>query len=101
MTFRVGQEVVCIKKGKWRYEGHHYWPRCPSYGEKLTIRSIFICPMTNKLNLRFEEITCGIHDELKIECGFNSERFRPVVKTNIEIFTAMLAPSPSKVTETV
>jgi hypothetical protein len=41
MTFRVGQRVVCIKKGKWRcYFGFSDATRFPEYGQIYTVAEI-------------------------------------------------------------
>ena len=100
MTFRVGQEVVCIHATKW-------YPRMGETnvvkGKKYTIRGFDGVLPEGTNGIVLEEIVNPVlpYNKGLGEAGFHPNQFRPVVKTNIEIFTAMLAPSPSKVTETV
>jgi len=79
MAFRVGQEVVCVDAGdqvEWLVDRATYTIRSMSNdGQYLRLVGIF---------------------PLGMDLGFFSRRFRPIVKTDISIFTAMLAPSPKK-----
>lgn len=101
MTFRAGQEVVCVDAAI-----HEEWTT-PGPGEVIfpgldgleqgavyTIRELYFQGET--LCVRLEEIIREYDFWGDCEVGFNAARFRPVVKTDISIFTAMLAPSPKK-----
>lgn len=94
--FEVGQKVVCVKRVSWML---HANPRvlCPNVGQVLTIRSM---QMTHcgRLGLRFEEIVNPPRDYAEgfQECCFLKDGFRPVTRTSIAIFQAMLAPQPKE-----
>lgn len=99
--FHVGQLVVCIdatpqknynKSGKLVQttdlleKGRIYTIRCvvPDY------------PFQNgpKLGLLLEDVIRVVSN--RFDFPFGAERFRPVQKTDISIFTAMLNPGPVK-----
>lgn len=98
MSFHVGQQVVCVDDTGWRV-----WRELsrPVKGRIYTIRALSLpclCTDPNELGLLLEEIVnptrlclCG-----PTEDAFFSRRFRPVRKTDISIFTAMLNPSPKE-----
>ncbi len=96
--FYVGQKVVCVV-GNWQPPN---WETVPSEGEGYTIRNIMTYP-NGKVGFWLEEIRnpsfgCFFFAEIT----FDSRGFRPVVTTNIDIFTAMLAPkSKERVLEKV
>ena len=97
MTFHVGQLVVCINDSEWDPgRRKDLWPRLPRKGEVLTVRACFVSGKGVD-GLRFEEILCGIHPKEKVECGFQAEHFRPIDRTDISVFTAMLTPVQSTV----
>ena len=75
MAFRVGQEVVCIDaKGvdALLTKGAHYRIRF------ISADYVYLVEVPGP------------------SMGFFPSRFRPIVKTDISIFTAMLAPSPKQ-----
>lgn len=86
----IGQQVVCIvDTSGW---GGFYGEILPVKGPVYTVRTIE--PYYNGIAIRLNEIVnelhlycCGV-----AEIQFDSKAFRPVVETNISIFTAMLAP---------
>lgn len=85
--FRVGMKVVCVR-GRVRFN------RCdvqPAIGEIYTVRSVFVT-VEGVESIRVNEIIAPLHSSGK-EYGFDASRFRPVVDTDISIFTAMLNPS--------
>ncbi|WP_162918508.1 hypothetical protein [Taklimakanibacter deserti] len=83
MTFRVGMEVVCIKD-KWNTvaEGH------PKKGDVATVTGIY--PHTNGL------IKCDHISLAEFPAKYAIVFFRPVVRTDISIFTAMLDKAPKR-----
>lgn len=92
--FSIGQQVVCIEDKYWRA---HCGETTPVKGRIYTIREIEV--HKEGVGLRFEEIVNApfqYSDGLK-ECAFWRHAFRPVRKTDISIFTAMLTPVGSKV----
>jgi hypothetical protein len=86
--FRIGQQVVCIKRGPWRWHpqdgGEDVCQEGPKFGEVVTID--------------------GFHwedDRFLLLNGwpmlaFDPFQFRPVKKTDISVFTAMLNPVRQK-----
>ena len=92
MAFRVGQEVVCIFDGFWGL--NMFGEIMPVKNQTYTIREIVIDDDGDSC-FRFNEIINRVHRYKQgvVECSFWSARFRPIVKTDISIFTAMLAPS--------
>lgn len=102
MAFHVGQKVVCVdaksKIGR----------RTPLVrGATYTVRwsGLFANHWTNGVSVpcvRVAEITRPCLDDITNEdTPFGSCRFRPVIerKTDISIFTEMLTPKNSRVTE--
>lgn len=87
--FRVGQMVVCVKRGPWTGQ----WGTNPTYRSVYTIRETQVGP-DGDLYLRFEEIRNPKCPLCGIEPAYWSRRFRPVKTTNIDVFTKMLAPAP-------
>lgn len=96
MTFRIKQKVVCVD-GRPGIDGI---PVPFKKGDILTICRMQPFPEFGKIGLSFEEV-----DDLPrrrwgsivLTGNYDSERFRPVVDTDISIFTAMLQPTPAKV----
>lgn len=94
--FHVGMMVVCVSS-KWTRppsRGEVY----PTEGQVYTIRD---------MEPSRSNTACGVHlqfDELRNpeldyntcrgECSFNGDKFRPVVKTDISVFEAMLSKPP-------
>ena len=88
MSFRVGQEVVCVDDSDGDWSG-------PAIRRVLKRQNVYIIAEVIPLLGGF----CGVQ-LVGIQCetpnGFRGERFRPIVTTNINIFTSMLAPSPKQ-----
>ena len=102
MTFRVGQEVVCVedRAGLFKYAANHFYNHnmhSLKKGTVYTVRGFYAGPgiIYTPGSIYLNEITRPISSE-GVECPFHPARFRPVVKTDISIFQAMLAPSPKK-----
>jgi hypothetical protein len=95
MDFHIGQHVICIcdrwsNEPTWRAAVHTF----PKLGGIYTIRDI--CPRVDVVGLVFEEIW---HEPAwfcvgLVEPAFNIKRFRPVRKSNIDLFKKMLEPAP-------
>ncbi len=90
--FRVGQKVVCIKRGEWTDVSDEIVPR---YGFVYTIRAIDCA-----IWLRFEEI---INEPQRYmdgfgEKGFHASRFRPAktTDTGMAVLNSLLLPTPKK-----
>lgn len=99
--FHVGQEVVYIGRGV-RIPGKGNGNEIlPVPGQKYTIRgfrehafapSIILEEIINPPQL----YNCGDGAARILEFGFWLSSFRPIVKTDISIFQAMLAPTPKR-----
>ena len=87
--FHIGQQVVCISD-----EGVDGGRPFPCRGCVYTISEVFYC-YADRLTLQFEEIRW--EGDGLFYPGFKPDRFRPVKKTNIEIFQRLLAPTPELV----
>jgi hypothetical protein len=97
MSFHVGQRVVCVcvnfsREPVWRGVVHTF----PALGSVYTIRSI--CEVDDLIGFCFEEmINPPAHFSRGFaEPAFDSRRFRPVRTTNIDAFSALLAPLDAK-----
>jgi hypothetical protein len=88
MTFRVGQEVVCVDDSAFGFLGSSYLDY-PVKGTVYVVQEIFNGGQS--LTLRGME-----KNRWGVRAVFFCSRFRPIVKTDISIFTAMLAPAPKK-----
>jgi len=95
VNFHRGQNVVCIcdrwsDEPTWRAAIHTY----PKLNGVYTIRDI--CDRGGLIGLMFEEIwhAPALFCVGLVEPAFNAKRFRPVKKTNIDIFKKMLEPTP-------
>jgi hypothetical protein len=95
--FRVGQKVICVGPGHWLHYG--VAPNAPRRGGIYTIR--WIGPRGGHLCLQFKGlINPPVHNGI-MECAFRIQNnngtinFRPVIerRTDISVFTAMLAPT--------
>lgn len=98
MTFRVGQKVVCIDGN---IGGGCGLETFPIKGMVYTVRAVRWSDWHQSEQLRLVEIENEprrYHDGV-FECGFNSQRFRPVKTTSIEIFRAMLVNPPREVVD--
>lgn len=101
MSFRVGQEVVCVDASiheEWTTPGPgdviHPGLDGLEQGATYTIRGLYL--QDDCLCVQLEEIVRDYDLWLDCEVGFSAARFRPIVKTDISIFQAMLAPSPKQ-----
>lgn len=93
--FHVGQQVVCIDDSQWRRDVVARWGiALPSKGSVYTVCEILIGPSSGEPCIRLEEIVNPLCDfaEGRGEAMFKARYFRPVRKTDISIFTAMLNP---------
>jgi hypothetical protein len=97
MTFRIGQEVVCVDG--WEAPG-------PQTGKVYVVSWIGTRVTTpvgfdyedGRVHLRLEGFKDGFRaDGTPFIWTFNPARFRPVVKTDISIFTAMLVSPHERV----
>lgn len=93
MMFEIGQQVVCI--GDWSQESAL---QTPIRGQIYTIRGFCQQAMDEYgvAYLWFEELINPISSYRGCEPAFLSYLFRPLRKTNIEIFTKLLAPTPKQ-----
>lgn len=95
--FYVGQKVVCVDDGGFYPNGG------PTSGELLPVRSQvytvrdLVPNYVRGPSIRLHEIANKPHAYIDLldgspvyECAFACRRFRPVVNTDISIFTAML-----------
>lgn len=95
MTFRIGQQVQCVG-GPEAFRGGYGDETKPVKGNIYTVRGIrgFSIGVFSAVGIVVEEI----HNEARlylagmIEVHFHVVHFRPVHKTDISIFTAMLTP---------
>ena len=87
--FEIGQQVVCIFD-KW--ENVH--PQIPVKGRIYTVRGA--CAVARQFHgetyLLFEEVRNPIDPYWRVEPSFRWDCFRPLRKTDISVFTEMLAP---------
>jgi hypothetical protein len=95
MDFQIGQHVICIcdqwsHEPTWRPAVHTF----PKLRGIYTIRDI--CDREGVIRLMFEEIwhKPAMFCVGPAEPAFNAKRFRPLKKSNIEIFKKMLEPEP-------
>jgi hypothetical protein len=84
MTFRIGQKVVCIKRGRWKIVGgvRPRGAKLPLYRDVYTIAEV-----DGSLGRQWLRL-----DELDGNGLFDAVNFRPLVKrkTDISIFTKIL-----------
>jgi hypothetical protein len=93
MTFRVGQKVVCVRIVR-RYEDEHLAPGgMPAKGEVYTVSNVYAAHDGEVMLEVFEIYAPGDDGWYP---GFHACDFKPAQTTNIDIFTAMLAPSPKR-----
>jgi hypothetical protein len=100
MDFYIGQRVVCISD---RFSDEPSWRAAvctfPKLGSVYTIRDI--CHRVDLVGLLLEEIW---HEPAWfcvgfVEPAFNIKHFRPLRKTNVDIFKKMLEPAPNDLVE--
>ena len=103
MNFHVGQKVICVND-IFTITSHNIVPNRPVKGCVYTIRGFDIYPPLVGTAIWLEEI---INPEVDFEedgvegtqePSFWAWRFRPIRTTSIDVFTAMLAPTPVKET---
>ena len=94
-NFSVGQDVICVVRAWAEPEGAPAQWFAPSYLQVVTIREIYIDP-DGYAWLRFVGIVnpTVTKGPFSIELCFDYQGFRPVAKTDISAFTAMLASTP-------
>jgi hypothetical protein len=94
IEFEVKKQVVCINA---EHGKRFPWEILPILNTIYTIRSIEVHP-DGEIGLFLEEIVnkpyqyCDSFGEI----SFNASRFKPVKLTNIDVFTEILNPSPTK-----
>jgi hypothetical protein len=93
IEFEVGKQVVCIKDN-WQCQFDHRITM-PIKDGIYTIREI---NADGEIAFRFEEILNPVITfwDCTVEPSFKAYCFRPVRTTNIDVFTEMLNPSPTK-----
>ena len=102
MTFRVGQEVVYVYKGQLIPGRRGYGDELrPVYQKTYTVRGIpdychVPCLLLEEVVNAPRLYCCADGISRFVEIAYSQTSFRPVVKTDISIFQAMLAPSPKK-----
>jgi hypothetical protein len=97
MMFYVGQKVVCVdadEKSFYGAIGYEYIGTLSGLKEKevYTVSSILIDghKIWPGVCICLEEIKRGVWQGMEIP--FSSQRFRPIVETDISIFEKMLVP---------
>jgi hypothetical protein len=93
--FQVGDQVVCINGERNSKRKHtETWPVT---GRIYTVRELFEC--SGHIGIRLVEIVNPVYEYTQgvMEMGWQPFRFRPVKKTDISIFTAMLTKIPENV----
>lgn len=103
MSFGVGDLVVCVDddRNKYAQPPHVYVARSkewPVKGMTYTVRG-FARALDGTQTVLLEEIFNGyieINFQPIAEIGYGVDRFRPVRKTDISIFTSMLTPTPKE-----
>ena len=101
MNFHVGQKVICVND-LGNTSGYTYGPTLPKRGSVYTIREIvprgaygydedglFLVEIVNPLCIHL--FPSG---PMKGELQFRVSRFRPIRTTSIDVFLAMLEPTP-------
>lgn len=96
--FEIGQMVVCVQASwdsihikQWElYLGHKL--NLPYVGQILTIRNFYAFEDDGALGLVFQEIRNPYIEKWNFEASFSHTHFKPVKKTNIDVFTSMLKP---------
>ncbi len=81
-----GRKVVCVRTEWLFFKGEV----TPEIGKTYTIRNVQI--YDNRICLRFEEIVNRqvYYTTGSDECCFRISCFKPIIKTNISVFTNML-----------
>jgi len=96
MSFHIGQQVVCISD---RFSAEPHWRRSVRAFPKLHMiyRIRDMREVQSLLGLCFFEFVNrhARFAEGYVEAAFNSKNFRPVKRTNIEVFEKLLAPVPN------
>ena len=92
--FEVGQQVVCIDQ---EGGGRDWWDVSTDTKPKRTMPTLGCIYTVTWIERECDDLWLTLA-ELHHDDQFCAESFRPVRKTDISIFTAMLSPAP-KVTE--
>jgi hypothetical protein len=104
----IGRKVVCtdIKPGRLACVRHNFRTVFPVVGRVYTIRKIFDARPYghDDLGLLLEEVRNPVREYMaatrkmvRVEQFWLAYRFRPLRRTNIDVFKAMLAPQPVRV----
>lgn len=95
--FEVGQQVVCVDD-HFDHPNRHGFHR-PTKGDRYIVRE-FVPDFGGEPCIRLSEIinppVVWRGDVFPEELAFKASRFRPIRKTDISIFTAMLNKAPEK-----
>jgi hypothetical protein len=108
--FYAGQKVVCIDADTGNDKRFNGKLDGLTEGRVYTIRKVEPPPLKwlvwypdlalpNKLWVFLEEIVRPIHAKGTFEVGYRSDRFRPLVETDISVFQALLNPTPAQARE--
>lgn len=93
--FEIGQQVVCVDDGDDPFNPSGSWKGdAPVKGAVYTIKDMGTHVWYGHVCLGFVEIINGGEAH---EGRYNARRFRPLRKTDISIFTAMLTKTPETV----
>ena len=99
MNFHVGQKVVCVDD-TFTHTPLYIGTQRPTAGATYTIRYVGASaqPSRDGVVVLLEEIVNPIrhYGNGPYEPGWHRGRFRPLVITNIDVFTKMLAPTPKE-----
>lgn len=92
--FELGQQVVCIDDEGFSFRSNE---KCPIKDGIYTIRDLMVDD-EGELILRLFEIVNQpmLYDNEFTECWFIASRFRPVRKTDISVFKALLNKIPTE-----
>ena len=94
-NFRIGQKICCINT----VPRYGYSQECMDGLTKGTVYTIrWIGIYWDEPCVRLEEIHRPPFEGWEADVPYAANRFRPVKTTSIDVFTAMLAPSPVKET---
>ena len=111
MSFKIGQEIVCIcgdwtggmdrRDVDWVALQHHF-PNLPQKGKHYHVRGYDETVQDNQTFIFLEEVMNPVRPGWT-EGSFCADCFRPLIerKTDITVFTKLLTPTPTKVKESV
>lgn len=87
MSFHVGQKVVCVSDNVDPGEPGPYVVK----GRVYTVARVYVA-WNDSINIELQELNAPEEDGW--DAGYIAANFRPVKEINLDIFTAMLAPTP-------